>query len=255
MSINAYSPGEVISAVSMNQLIRLQPFQLIYEGLPMRSSLPTVGAYLRTDSHATVLPFTLVGDRLDRVNLDIYKTGTISPPDLRVQIRRGMTTSAPGTDGSLVAERLIPWEWIPSTRNPAWWLSVPFGIREGLTDGEQLFLCIDRAGSSNTYFNLAAATTQNASFQTFRRSAMLGSSGVTPITADNQVRYQIMAGDGGDLRNSIFSNALTQLDYGTDGVSRVLRYLPPSATAEGGIRDILTLKYVNGMIIGGEVTP
>jgi len=248
MSINAYRDGQVISADSMNQILQMQDFIILREGSLLRNSSPTVGAYLRSDQFSYVMPFQIASTRLDRVNLDVYRTGI--PGDLKVQIRRGMN-SPPTATGTVIAERVIPWEWVPDTRDASWWLSIPLGIRTGITSNEQLFLCLDRVGTSAAYFNFAGFTAFNSSFPTYQAAIQLGQTGTWAQA--RQIRHQFLAGDTGMVRGSIIGgNGISQIDYGANGVSHVREYLPPADDPSGGIRSVLTVDYISGIMTGGR---
>ena len=246
----AYKDGKVINAASLNQLIDLQPFTNFYDGAAVVSSLPGYSTPLRTDAYSYILPITVNGNRLDRFELDIARVGT--PGDLQISLRRGVPIPGyPTATQTVLVSWAIPAEWIPTTRDPGWYVSVPLGVT--ITPNEQLFVCLNRVGNSTNYYNLGAANAQNTTYRTYRTTAQIGATGT--YTQDNQLRYRLLTGFGGQLKNTVMGADITMLDYNADGVHRVYRFLP-SVDGDGGIRAVTTLQRTSGRIsagVGGRV--
>ncbi|HCS74380.1 MAG TPA: hypothetical protein DIW17_10965, partial [Clostridiales bacterium] len=103
MSLYAFKAGTtVLDEATMNSLISLQPFQLIYEGLQSASKIGSGVAENSIADYSYCTRFTLTGStEIGRVELEIDRDGSGS--DLIVQIRSGMDPGN-GVNGTLLKQ-------------------------------------------------------------------------------------------------------------------------------------------------------
>lgn len=248
MSLYAFKAGlSVLDEATMNSLLSLQPFQLIYEGVQRDAKTGSGVVENSIADYSYCTRFTLTGaTEIGRIELEIDRDNLGA--DLIVQIRSGMDPAA-GDDGTLLKQVIVPREFIPDPK--AYW-SVPIGL-SGLTSGGQYWLVVQRAGDATNKVDWMGETTQDANYPAYYRAGDTGA-----WTANNALHYRVMSGVDGDLAHSIYAETgyttcvYEIADY-VKKLSRVYRYLPPSDGAAGGIRDVITYTWSGENITKGEV--
>lgn len=242
MTISAFKDGySPLNESTMNPLLALQEFIILYDGT-QRDAKAGAGVLENTlADYNYCARFTLIGStELARVDLHLDADGTGS--DLTVQIRSGMDPAA-GTDGTLLKEVLIPAEHIPDT---AAYVSVPINLT-GLTAGNQYWIVVKKAGDATNHNDWTGETTTDASYPAYKRS---GDSGAW--TATYALHFAVYSGVSGLPRHVIEgTNGLTSIDYTSGLPTRICQYIPPGDGAAGGVRDVLTLSYTDGLPTGG----
>lgn len=233
----------ILNEQNLNQMLSLQPFQLIYEGTQRAAKTGSGVVENSIADYSYCTRFTLTGStEISRVELEVDRDGLGA--DLIVQIRSGMNPTS-GIDGTLLKEVVVPKEFIPDPK--AFW-SVPIGL-SGLTSGGQYWFVVKRAGDSTNKADLIGETTQDASYPAYYRA---GDSGAW--TANNALHFRVYSGASGDLRHSIYAGTgYTTVEYSGEIVSKVYRYLPPADGPEGGIRDVMTYSWSGEYLRGGDV--
>jgi len=248
MALNAFKDGvTILNQDNLNQMLALQPFQLIYEGTQRDAKTGSGVTENNLANYSYCARFTLVGStEIGRVELGLDRDGTGA--DLIVQIRSGMNPVS-GIDGTMLKQVVVPKEFVPDPK--AYW-SVPIGL-SGLTSGAQYWLVVLRAGDATNHLDWIGETTQDANHPTYYRA---GTSGAW--TATNALHFRVLSGAEGEVMHSIYAGTgYATLAYETvNGVPRlkkIYRYLPPSDGAAGGIRDVVTLTWTDGIITQGVI--
>jgi hypothetical protein len=239
--INAIKNGVTpFSAETMNPLLSLHPFDIIYEGVQRDAKTGAGVVENNLSINHYCCRFTATSTELGRVELHLDKDG--NGADLVVQIRSGMNPAA-GTDGALLKEVRIPAEHIPAT---AAYASVPFGLA-GLTLGAHYWIDVIKGGDATNRLDWIGETSQDANYPAYRRA---GDSGAW--TANNALHFRVYSGVSGLPRHVIEGeNALTTIDY-TDGLpSKLYSYIPPADGPAGGVRDVLNITYSGGLPVKG----
>lgn len=230
-----------VNEQNMNQMLALQPFQLIYEGVQRAGK--TGGGVVENSiaDYSYCARFTLVSStEIGRVELELDRDNLGA--DLIVQIRSGMNP-ANGVDGTLLKQVIVPHEFIPDPK--AYW-SVPIGL-SGLTSGGQYWLVVIRAGDSTNKVDWMGETAQDANYPCYYRA---GTSGAW--TAGNALHFKVFSGESGELIHSIYAGTgYTTVIYSGEIISKVCRYLPPADGPDGGIRDVITYTWVGEYLKGG----
>jgi hypothetical protein len=248
MSLYAFKDGlTILNEQNLNQMLALQPFQLIYEGVQRAGK--TGGGVVENSiaDYSYCARFTLTGStEIGRIELEIDRDGLGA--DLIVQIRSGMNPAG-GVDGTLLKQVVVPKEFIPETKT--YW-SVPIGL-SGLTAGGQYWLVVLRNGDATNKVDWMGETMQDANYPTYQRA---GTSGAW--TVRNALHFRIFSGVEGEIYHSIYAETgyatlLYSVIDGLSQLSKLYRYLPPSDGAAGGIRDVVTLTWENGLITRGAI--
>jgi len=241
--INAIKDGVTpFSAETMNPLLSLQPFSVIYEGTQRDAKTGAGVAENNLSTNNYCCRFTATDTtELGRVDLHLDSDG--NGADLVVQIRSGMNPEA-GTDGTLLKEVRIPAEHIPAT---AAYVSVPVNLI-GLTSGAQYWVVVKKGGDATNHLDWVGETSQDANYPAYRRA---GTSGAW--TANNALHFRVYSGVSGLPRHVIEGeNALTTVDYSSGLPSKLYGYIPPSDGPAGGVRDVLVISYSGGLPVKGE---
>lgn len=244
MPMYAFKDGvTVLNQENLNQLLSLQPFQLIYEGVQRAAKTGSGVVENSIADYSYCTRFTLTGStEIGRIELEIDRDGLGA--DLIVQVRSGMDPAA-GNDGTLLKQVIVPREFIPDPK--AYW-SVPIGL-SGLTSNGQYWLVVQRAGDSTNKVDWMGETTQDANYPAYYRAGDKGA-----WTATNALHIKVLSGESGELIHSIYAGTgYTTVIYSGEIISKVYRYLPPSDGPGGGIRDVLTLNWSGEYIKGGDL--
>lgn len=242
MTLNAFKDGvTVINQDNMNQLLSLQDFDLIYEGIQRDAKTGSGVTENNIANYSYCTRFQLwESATIGRVELHLDKDG--AGADLVVQIRSGMVPSS-GADGALLKEVVVPKEFIPTT---AAYCSIPIGL-SGLTPDGVYFLTVTRAGDSTNNISWVGEAAQDGSYPAYRRA---GTSGAW--TATNALHFRVYSGAGGYVLHTIEGdNAFTTLVYSGGLPSKIYQYIPPADGPDGGVRDVLTVSYSGGLPVRG----
>lgn len=240
--MHAFKDGvTVLNEDNLNQMLSLQPFQLIYEGTQRDAKTGSGVAENSIANCSYCARFTLTDStEIGRVELEVDKDGIGA--DLIVQIRSEMDP-ANGNAGTLLKQVVVPKEFIPETA--AYW-SVPIGL-SGLVSGGQYWLVVQQAGDSANKLDWVGEAAQDASYPAYYRA---GDSGAW--TANNALHFRVYSGVSGLPRHVIEGeNALTTVDYSSGLPSKLYGYIPPSDGPAGGVRDVLVISYSGGLPVKG----
>lgn len=242
--MHAFKDGvTVLNEDNLNQMLSLQPFQLVYEGTQRDAKTGSGVTENNTANYNYCARFQLWESMtIGRVELHLDKDG--AGADLVVQIRSGMEPFS-GVDGTLIKEVVVPKEFIPTS---AAYCSIPIGL-SGLTPDGVYFLTVTRAGDSTNNISWVGEAAQDGSYPAYRRSR---DSGVW--TANNALHFRVYSGELGELVHSIYAGTgYTTVEYSGETVSKVYRYLPPADGPAGGIRDIITYTWSGEYLMGGTL--
>ena len=233
----------VLNEDNLNQMLSLQPFQLIYEGVQRDAKAGDGVVENSIADYSYCARFTLTGStEIGRVEIEVDRDG--DGADLMLQIREGMNPAA-GVAGTLLKEVVVPKEFIPEAKT--YW-SVPIGL-SGLTSGGKYWLVVQRAGDAVNHLDWVGEAAQDASYPAYYRA---GDTGAWTIT--NALHFKVLSGASGELKHGIYGgNGYTTVEYSGEIVSKVYRYLPPADGPEGGIRDVITYTWTGEYLTGGEV--
>lgn len=235
---------------TLNSIISLQPFRLIYEGTQRDGKSGSGVAENSLAEKNYCVRFTLTGStEIGRVVLKLDKDG--DGADVTIQIRSGMNPAA-GQDGTLLKEMVLPKEFIPTTAAN---VSIPVGLA-GLTSGGTYWLVVKQAGDASNKVDMIGETTQDANYPAYSR---VGDSGAW--TANNALHFAIYSGESGELVHGIYGAdvngtgvaGFTTVEYSNEVISKVYRYLPPSDGAAGGIRNVVDYVWSGEYLKGGEM--
>ena len=238
----AFKPGTtVLDESTMNSLLSLQPFKLIYEGTQRAGKTGSGVVENSIANYSYCARFTLTGStEIGRIELELDRDN--QGADLIVQVRSGMTPTS-GADGTLLKQVVVPKEFIP---DPKGYWSVPIGL-SGLTSGGTYWLVVIKAGDSTNKVDWIGETTQDASYPAYQRA---GTSGGWVLR--NALHFRVLSGESGELVHSIYAGTgYTTIVYSGEIISKVCRYLPPADGPEGGIRDVLTFSWTGEYLKGG----
>jgi hypothetical protein len=245
MTLNAFKDGvTVINQDNLNNLLALQPFQLIYEGTQRDAKTGSGVAENSIANYSYCARFTLSGGtEIGRVELELDRDG--DGADLVLEIRSGMNPAA-GNDGTLLKQVVVPKEFIPATKT--YW-SIPVGLT-GLTSGGQYWLVVKRGGDATNKLDWIGEATQDANYPAYYRAGDTGA-----WTATNALHFKVFSGESGELKHGIYGeNGYTTVEYAGEIVSKVYRYLPPPDGPDGGIRDVISYiwsgEYLKSGVVG-----
>lgn len=244
--LNAFKDGvTILNEDNLNQMLALQDFSLIYEGTQRDAKTGSGVTENNLANYSYCARFTLTGStEISRIELDLDRDGLGA--DLVVQIRSGMDPAA-GDDGTLLKEVVVPKEFVPETA--AYW-SIPINLT-GLTSGGQYWLVVQQAGDATNHLDWIGEASQDASYPACYR---VGDSGTW--TASNALHFKVFRGVDGEIMHTVYAGTgYATLQYEmVDAIPRlkkIYRYLPPSDSAAGGVRDVVTLTWTDGIITQG----
>lgn len=239
----AFKAGvSVLDEATMNSMLSLQPFLLIYDGTERDAKTGDGVAENSIAEYSYCTSFTLSDStEIGRVELELDRDG--AGADLIVQIREGMDPEN-GDDGTLLKEVVVPKEFIPTT---ATYWSVPIGLTDLVADG-QYWLVVLRSGDAANKLEWIGEASQDVGHPAYRRA---GDSGAW--ASAYALHFKIFSGVSGLVRHIIEGgNAMTTIDYSGGLPAKLYSYIPPSDGPEGGVRDVLTLTYSGGLPVEGE---
>ncbi|MCW2279114.1 hypothetical protein [Heliophilum fasciatum] len=244
MTIHAFTGGaSIIDQATMNNLISLQPFSIIFEGTQIDG---VIGAGIVEFDCASVdraFRFAANGmTEIARVELEMVRSG--AGADLVVEIRSGLMANG-ATDGTLVKSTYVPKEFLPTTKG---FVSIPFDAT-GLTAGAVYWLVVRRLGDATNHFHVIGETTTNVNYPCYSRAESSG-----PWATTNTAHFRIMSGDTGAIKHGYYGGAFSTVEYDAAGLmQKIYRYVPALGANLGGIRDVLTLTYAANIIKRGVI--
>lgn len=242
--LNAFKDGvTILNENNLNQLLSLQPFQLIYEGAfrDGKTGTGVVENSVADYSHCTRFMLNSTNE-IGRIELEVDRDN--QGADLVIQIREGMDP-ANGIDGTLLKQVVVPKEFIP---DPKGYWSVPIGI-SGLTSDGTYWLVVMRTGDTTNKVDWIGEASQDAGYPSYRR---VGASGAW--TAANALHFKVYSGTAGMVIHEVYgTNGYVTITYSGSMPAKQYFYIPPVDGTIGGIRDILTLSYAGGVLTGGAV--
>lgn len=243
MALNAFKDGEIINEDIMNQLISLQPFTLIYDGVQRAGKTGAGVVENNIANYSYCARFTLAGStEISRVELEVDLDG--NGADLIMQIRSGMNPGS-GGEGTILKEVVVPKEFIP---DPKGWWSVPIGLK-GLSSGGHYWLVVLRNGNASNHNDWVGENVVDSNYPAYHRAGTIGS-----WTANNALHFRVLSGESGELRHGIYAGTgYTTMEYNGEVLSKVYRYLPPAGTHEGGIRDVISFTWAGEYLKGGDL--
>ncbi|MCW2278745.1 hypothetical protein [Heliophilum fasciatum] len=230
--INAFKNGTtVIDEATMNSLISIQPFALVYDGTQVDGKTGAGVYQFDNSSYDTAIYFTSLGvTEVARVELELVKGG--SGADLVIEIRAGLVTDD-SSEGILLKKMVLPAEFVTTSKA---YVSIPFDLT-GLTSGARYWLVVRKAGDATNYIRLHGEAAQDANYPTYQRN------GAGAWGQVNSAHYKIFSGESGLFRHGIYGSGFTAVEYSGEVISKMYRYLPPAGTSQGGIRDVLTFTW------------
>jgi len=235
----------VLSENLLNQLLSLQDFRLIYTGSQVDAKTGSGVTENSIAEYTFAARFTLTGvTEISRVELELDKDG--DGADLVVQIRDNDFNPDGSDDGTVLKQVVVPKEFIPASA--AYW-SVPIDLT-GLTAGNYYWLVVVKAGNATNKVDWVGEAGQDASYPVYYRAGNTGA-----WTAGNALHFKVYSGESGDLLHGIYgTNGYTTVEYSGEIINKVYRYLPPSDTTAGGIRDIITYTWNGEYLKKGVVS-
>lgn len=252
MPLNAFknrvpdvSSGTVLDANTMNALLSLQGFILIYDGAEADSKIGAGVTENNVFDNNYAIRFTATGvTEVTRAELNIAADGL--GQDLTIEVRGNNFNPDGSNEGTLLKTVVVPKEFLPATA--AYW-SIPLALT-GLTAGQNYWLIVKKVGDITDHFHLIGEATQDAAKPAYRRS---GTSGAW--TLNNAIYFRVYSGESGELKHGIYgTNGYTTVEYSGELISKVYRYLPPPDGPDGGIRDVQTYTYSGEYLKSGVVT-
>ncbi|MTV50763.1 hypothetical protein GJ688_17670 [Heliobacillus mobilis] len=234
MALNAFTSGTVLDVTTMNSLISLQPFSLVYDGIPFDGKSGSGIAEFDCASYSHAIRFTTTGTtELARLELDLVKHG--NGVDLTTEIRTGLMVDGTN-EGTLLKSMTYPKEFMPTSRA---WVSIPFDLI-GLTAGAVYWLVVKKNGDAANHFHVHGETTQDAGYPCYSRATTSGA-----WTLESAIHFRVFSGETGELKHGLYGSGFTTMEYNSDQLTKVYRYLPPLGITAGGIRDVLTYTWSN----------
>jgi len=245
VTIWAFNDGvTVLDEATLNALLSLQDFALVYEGTQRDAKTGAGTAEFDCASYDHAIRFTATGTtEVGRVEFKLIKHN--EGADLVVEIRDGFNPDG-STEGTFLASMTLPKEFIPTSRS--YW-SIPFAL-EGLTQGNQYWFIVRGNGDATNHFHLHGETSPDASYPCYYRQV----SGSGAWTSEDAIHFKMYSGESGDLLHGIYgSNGVTWVEYSGETVSKVYRYLP-GASGGTGIRNIETYTWSGEYLKKGAVS-
>lgn len=244
MALHAFKNGVTpFSEATMNPQLSLQDFMVWYDG-QFAGGKEGSGVVENSLANYTYMArFMNTSPGFARIELELDRDGQGS--DITVELRAINFNPNGSNDGTLLYSILIPAHFIPETRA---YVSIPLPELEFM---EYYWLRVNRAGSSTNKIDWVGETSQDANYPCYRRA---GTSGAW--TATNALHFRLFNSVfTGNVRNYKYgTNELGLIDYASGLPSRFCTYLPPSDGPAGGIRKTLTITWINGMPVIGEVS-
>lgn len=232
LPLNAFKANvSVIDEATMNALLALQDFVLIYEGVQKDAKTGTGVAEFDSSSYYHAIRFKATQTTVARVEFELVKHG--NGADLILEVRDSTFNPNGASDGVLLKTMVLPKEFIPTSRA---YFSIPLDL-SGLILNNYYWFLIRKAGDINNHFHLHGETSQDVAYPCYYRS---GTSGAWTI--ENSIHFKTFDGDSGNIKHGIYgTNGVTWLEYSNDILSKIYRYIPPINGYDGGVRNVLTI--------------
>lgn len=201
MSINAFKAGaSTLDDATMNSMISLQDFSLIYTGI-VQDSMTDAGttANIVSDYNYAIKFTTGIGKtEVTRIELDLSCCGTAE--DLTVEIR-GNDFDPTGTEGTVLTTVTIPKEFIPTSQT--YW-SIPINLT-GLTANTVYWIVVRKAGDNTNHVHLISkGSEKDTAHKCYKRT---GDTGAWTDLSDS-IRFIVYEGvDAEYLQDSMTDDA------------------------------------------------
>ncbi|MBC9785854.1 hypothetical protein H1S01_15315 [Heliobacterium chlorum] len=233
MPIQAFKGGvSIIDEATLNSLISLQPFALIYDGNQVDGLTGTGISELDCSGYDRAFYFTALGvTEISRVEFELVGNGIGA--DVIIELRSGLVSDG-STEGTLLTKMVLPKEFLPGAKA---YVSIPFDA-VGLVSSARYWLVVRGAGDASNHFHLIGETSSNANYPCYYRSGATGSWTLGPSG-----HFKVFSGESGELKHGMYGSGFTTIEYSNELISKVYRYLPPMGTTQGGIRDILVYQW------------
>jgi len=245
LALNAKVAGDAITAAGINELQAQQSFKLIYEGTAIDSKTGSGTTENNVFDNYYVIRFTATEvTTMMRAELTIAADGT--GQDLTVYVLDSDFATDGSAEGTILKTITIPKEHLPASAGTVY---IPLNVT-GLSAETNYWLKIGKVGDVTNHFHLIGEASQDAAHPCYNRA---GTSGAWSL--NNAIHFAVYTGNTGDLIHGIFGTNLQETYiYDTGELDKVYRYLPPSGTAAGGIRDIITITFDGDYLTDGTVT-
>lgn len=245
MALSAVKAGDAITAAGYNELMAQQAFKLIYTGTAIDSKAGAGITENNVFDNYYVIRFTATGvTTMARLELKVAADGT--GQDLTVQVLGSDFNPNGSAEGTVLKTITIPKEFLPANAGTVY---IPLALT-GLTAGNNYWLKIGKVGDVTNHFHLIGEASQDGAHPCYYRA---GTSGAW--SANNAIHFAVYSGNSGDLIHGIYGTNLQETYIYTDeDLTSVYRYCPPSGSADGGIRDIITITYDGDYLTDGAVT-
>jgi len=244
MALHAFKNGVTpFSEATMNPQLSLQDFMVWYDGQWAGGNEGSGVTEYRISDYTYITRFYNIAPGLARIELELDRDGQGS--DITVELRGYDFNPNGSNDGTLLYSILIPAHFIPETRA---YVSIPL---PELLSLEYYWIRVNRAGSSTNKIDWVGEASQDAGYPCYRRSASSGA-----WTPANALHFRLFNSVfAGNVRNYKYgTNELGLIDYASGLPARICTYLPPSDGPAGGIRETLTITWISGMPVIGEVS-
>ncbi|MBC9786765.1 hypothetical protein H1S01_20480, partial [Heliobacterium chlorum] len=196
--IYAFKAGtSVIDEATMNSILSLQPFSLIYDGVQVDAKTGAGVAQFDCASYDHLISFTASGvTEISRIELELVKDGIGA--DVIVEIRSGLSLDG-STEGTLIKKMVLPTEFLPAAKS---YISIPVDIT-GLTSGARYGLVIRKNGDATNHFHVHGETNADSNHLCYSRSG----TGIWAPT--NAIHFKIFSGENGELRHGMYGSGYT----------------------------------------------
>lgn len=248
MALNAFKAGQNITAAGLNDHISMQTFVMIREGTQDDGMTDAgVTAHNVADYNHAIKFTTGAGKTtVTRIELDVASDGT--GEDMTIYIKGNDFNPDGSAEGTTLATVVIPKEFIPASQA---YMSIAINIT-GLVAATVYWIIVGKAGDLTNHCHLySLGSEKDAAHKCYRRS---GSSGAWTDLSDS-MRFKIFYGNTGKLYHVINgTNCYVSVEFSAGVQSKIYKYLPPSDTSAGGIRNTLTLVRDGTTLTGGTVS-
>jgi hypothetical protein len=236
--------ASAVDQASMNELLSLQPFKLLYEGTEIDSKIGAGVTENNVSDNNFAIRVTATGvTGITRIVLEIAADGL--GEDLTVLVKDTDFNPDGSNEGTTLKTIVVPKEFLPTTA--AYWY-VPINLI-GLIAGTNYWLVIPKVGDAVNHFHLIGEASQDGAHPCYRRA---GTSGVW--TTNNAIHFKAYSGKTGEVIHEIYgTNGVATYTFSGEDLDKIYLYIPPSDGAAGGVRNILDITFDGEYLDKGEV--
>jgi hypothetical protein len=226
----------------MNALLSLQDFTLIYEGTQFDGATAAGTTQNSLASYYYASQVNTTGSTtFSRVELELVRHG--SGEDLTLYLLDTDFNPDGSAEGTILKTITVPKEFFSTAVGT--YLSMALNVSGLSTAAATYYLKTAKVGDATNYLSIVGLATDDSTC--YHRS---GTSGAW--TANNTLHFKAFSGVSGDMVHSLYgSNMVKTFVYSGEDLTTVYRYMPSSASATAGIRDVLTLTYDGDYLTGG----